>query len=210
SDLNLIKLKTLQGYLYIDQQRYDESKQVFDEVMAYYKKIKKEFNDGLNKFKLSEDLTLVTSNPYSDGLPRSLVINPEFVLFGSDDKYSQAFRDWLTEKEKRKFLSSISLYYSVLQRTISIEKKKGAGLSDEEKRLVQLKNVMRNQMNEYVSFLIKRINSRLDELGLKAQLGEIDIVWRTKEDQTKSIRNVQEKKQQNLQKIENKYRKILE
>lgn len=211
NDLNLMKLKILQGYLYIDQERYDESKQVFDEIIIYYNKIKKEFNEELNRFKLSEDLTQVLSHPHKDGTPRSIVTNPYFIMFGDNESYSRAFRDWLTEKEKRRFLSDLRLYYSVLQRTKSIEsKKKELILSDDEVRLVEFKNVMNVQMKEYINFLMKKINAQLDEIGLKAQLGKIDIVWRTKENQTKKIKEIQEKKQENIERIENKYRNILE
>ena len=211
SDYDLMKLKTLQAYFYIDKERYDDSTQVFDEIMLSYNGIKKDFNEDLNRFKLSDDLTQVISHPYKDGSPRSLVTDPEFVLFGSDEKYSQAFREWLSEKDKRDFLKTLNLYYSILQRTKEIDAKKGTTiLSDEQIRLAALRNTMKLDVKEYLSFLIKKINYRLDEIGLKAQLGKIDIIWRTKESQTRKIKEIQEKKQENLESIENKYRTTAE
>ena len=211
SDYDLMKLKILQAYFYIDMERYDDSKQVFDEIMLSYNRIKKDFNEELNRFKLSDDLEQVVSHPYKDGSPRSMVTDPEFTLFSNNEKYSQAFRDWLSEKDRRDFLQVLNLYYSVLQRTKDIESKKQTTiLSDEEAKLIALKKTMNIDIKEYLKFLIQKINYRLDEIGLKAQLGKIDIVWRTKESQTKKIKEIQEKKQENLESIESKYKNTLE
>ena len=211
SEYDLMKLKILQAYFYIDMERYDDSKQVFDEIMLSYNRIKKDFNEELNRFKLSDDLEQIISHPYKDGTPRSMVTDPEFILFGNNEKYSQIFREWLSEKDKRDFLKVLNLYYSVLQRTKDIESKKQTTiLSDEQAKLISLKKTMNIDIKEYIKFLIQKINYRLDEIGLKAQLGKIDIVWRTKESQTRKIKEIQEKKQENLESIENKYKNTLE
>ncbi|MCX6111798.1 MAG: hypothetical protein NTY22_00705 [Proteobacteria bacterium] len=156
-------------------------------------------------------MTQLISHPYKDGTPRSLVTDPAFVMFGNNEKYSQAFREWLSEKDKRNFLKYLNLYYSMLQRTKKIEAKKDTQvLSDDEIRSISLQNTMNRSIKEYIKFLITRINFQLDEIGLKAQLGKIDIIWRTKENQTKKIKEIQEKKQENMENIENKYRNVLE
>ncbi|MEI6079688.1 MAG: hypothetical protein WCQ53_03510, partial [bacterium] len=211
TDFELMKLRILQAYLYIDQQRFDDSRQVFDEVILHYNRIKQDYADALNSFKLSDDLTQVISHPYKDGSPRSMITNPEFVMFLDDTKYSKAFRDWLPEKDKRDFLRTLTLYYSLLQRANSLELKRNTrSLSDEEIRLIELKNIMKSAVSDYIKALVFKVKAQIDEIGLKAQLGKIDIVWKTKEGQTRKIKEIQEKKQENLDVIDTKYKNTAE
>lgn len=57
-----------------------------------------------------------------------------------------------------------------------------------------------------MGMLIKVINGRLDDVGLKAQLGKIDITWKIKEDQSKKIKDIQENKQRIIEDLDFKYK----
>jgi hypothetical protein len=77
-------------------------------------------------------------------------------------------------------------------------------------RLVALRNLMNKYLKAYIQLLVKRINARLDDVGLRAQLGKIDINWKTKEGQTKKIKEIQEQKQGYIDELDSKYKRLPE
>jgi len=204
TDFELMNLKTIQGYIYMEQGRFEEASQIFNEVIFTYNVVKKNFAEQLNRFNTSDDLTQLISHPTADGRPRSLITNAEFVLFGTSDYYSVAFREWLTSEEKNDLIRYLSVYYSVLQRTDNIDPNQV--LPDEVLRLVALRNLMNKYLKAYIGLLIKKINARLDDVGLRAQLGKIDITWKTKESQSKKIKEIQEQKQGYIDDLDSKYK----
>jgi tetratricopeptide (TPR) repeat protein len=211
SDIDLMKLMLLQAYIYIDKEKLEDATDVLDEVLLSYDRIKKDFTEELSRFKLSEDLTQVISHPYKDGKPRSLLTNPEFEIFGNNEKYSRAFREWLPEKDKKYFLRNLIVYYSLLNRARVIEQKRETEiLSNEDVRLIELKNAMNTELKGYIKSLIDKMNFKLDEIGLKAQLGKIDIIWNAKENQSKKIKEMQEKRQEDSGDTGDKDNNILE
>ncbi len=206
TDFDLMNLKTLQGYMYMEKGRFEEASQIFNEVIASYNFTKKRFAEQIGRFKVSDDLTQVVSHPTSDGLPRSLATNTDFVLFGTNDYYSTGFREWLDNQEKTDLKRYLSVYYSVLKRTDEIGVDQV--LPEEVLRLVALRNLMNKYIKSYIELLIKRINARLDDVGLRAQLGKIDINWKTKEGQTKKIKEIQEQKQGYIDELDSKYKRF--
>jgi len=208
SDFDLMNLKTIQGYIYMEQGRFEEAAQIFNEIILSYNFIKKGFAEQINRFKVSDDLTQLISHPTSDGKPRSLITNANFVLFGTSAYYSTAFNEWLTYQEKGDLIRYLSIYYSVLNRTEDIDPNKI--LPNEVIRLIALRNLMNKYLKTYIDLLIKRINARLDDVGLRAQLGKIDITWKTKENQSKKIKEIQEQKQEYIDDLDDKYKRLVE
>jgi len=208
TDFDLMNLKTIQGYIYMEQGRFEEASQIFNEIILSYNFIKRSFAEQINRFKVSEDLTQIISHPTPDGKPRSLMTNASFVLFGTGDYYSTGFREWLTYQEKSDLIRYLNIYYSVLNRTDDIDPNKV--LPDEVIRLIALRNLMNKYLKTYVGLLVKRINARLDDVGLRAQLGKIDITWKTKENQSKKIKEIQEQKQEYIDELDDKYKRLVE
>lgn len=208
SDFDLMNLKTLQGYMYMEQGRFEEASQIFNEIIISYNFVKKSFLEQINRFKVSDDLTQLISHPTPDGRPRSLVTNADFVLFGTGDYYSTGFREWLSYQEKADLIKYLSVYYSVLKRTDEINTDQV--LPEDVLRLVALRNLMNKYLKAYIQLLVKRINARLDDVGLRAQLGKIDINWKTKEGQTKKIKEIQEQKQGYIDELDSKYKRLPE
>lgn len=208
TDFDLMNLKTIQGYIYMEQGRFEEASQIFNEIILSYNFIKKNFTEQINRFKVSDDLTQLVSHPTPDGRPRSLLTNANFVLFGTGDYYSTGFREWLTYQEKKDLIRYLSIYYSVLNRTNNIDPDKI--LPDEVIRLIALRNLMNKYLKTYIDLLVKRINARLDDVGLRAQLGKIDITWKTKENQSKKIKDIQEQKQDSMDDLDDKYKRLVE
>jgi hypothetical protein len=192
----------------MEQGRYEEASQIFNEIILSYNFIKKSFAEQINRFKVSEDLTQLISHPEPDGRPRSLITNASFVLFETQDYYSTGFREWLSYQEKDDLIRYLSIYYSVLKRTDDIDS--NTVLPDDILRLIALRNLMNKYLKTYLDLLVKRIDARLDDVGLKAQLGKIDINWKTKEGQTKKIKEIQEKKQEHMDELEYKYKRFIE
>ena len=208
TDFDLMNLKTIQGYIYMEQGRFEEASQIFNEIILSYNLTKKGFTEQLNRFKVSEDVTQLISHPTKDGKPRSLITNPEFVLFNTDDFYSTGFREWLSFGEKKDLVRSLSIYYSVLNRTDDIDPNRL--LPEEVLRLIALRNLMNKYLKTYLELTIKKINARLDDVGLRAQLGKIDITWKTKENQSKKIKEIQEQRQGYIDDLEGKYKRFVE
>jgi tetratricopeptide (TPR) repeat protein len=208
TDFDLMNLKTIQGYIYIEQGRFEEASKVFNETILSYNFIKKSFAEQINKFKVSDDLTQLVSHPTPDGTPRSLITNASFVLFGVGDYYSTAFREWLTYQEKNDLIRYLSIYYSVLNITDRLSSNQV--LPEEVIRLIALRNLMNKYLKSYINLLIKRINARLDDVGLRAQLGKIDITWKTKENHSKNIKEIQEQKQGYIDEMDDKYKRLVE
>ncbi len=207
SEFSLMKVKTMRGYIYMESKRFEEANSIFDEVIQEYSGVKKRFSDELNKFQLSDDLTRLVSHPYDDGAPRDLDINMDFTFFNNEQAYSKAFRDWLNVKEKKDLKQYLNVYFSLNRRVealLSVKTKDK--LSDEEIQFVATRNLMNRYLKSYMNMLVKIINNRLDDVGLKAQLGKIDITWKIKEGQSKNIKEIQEKKQQFIEDIDLKYR----
>lgn len=208
NDFDLMNLKTIQGYMYMDQGRFEEASQIFNEIILSYNYIKKNFAEQINRFRLSDDLTQLISHPTPDGKPRSLLTNADFVLFGTGDYYSTGFREWLSYQEKTELMNYLSIYYSLLQRTEAIDPNQT--LPDDVLRLIALRNLMNRYLKTYIELLVKRINARLDDVGLRAQLGKIDINWKTKEYQTKKIKDIQEQKQGYMDELDLRYKRFTE
>jgi len=208
TDFDLMNLKTIQGYIYMEQGRFEEASQIFNEIILSYNFIKKNFLEQINRFKVSDDLTQLVSHPTPDGKPRSLITNSSFVLFGTAAYYSTGFREWLTYQEKSDLIRYLNVYYSVLNRTDDINPNKV--LPEEVIRLIAFRNLMNKYLKTYIELLIKRINARLDDVGLRAQLGKIDITWKTKENQSKKIKEIQEQKQESLDELDYKYKRLVE
>ena len=207
TEFSFMKIKTMRGYIYMEQKRFEEANIMFDEVSKKYNKIKKVFSDELNKFKLSDDLRVVVSHPFSDGYPRNVEANIDYALFDNEQPYAKAFRDWLNVKEKTDLKRTFSTYFSLDRRVESlIASKANSTLSDEELRLVAIRNLMNRYIKRYIGMLVKVINGRLDDVGLKAQLGKIDITWKIKEDQSKKIKDIQENKQRIIEDLDFKYK----
>jgi tetratricopeptide (TPR) repeat protein len=208
TDFDLMNLKTIQGYIYMEQDRFEEASQIFNEIILSYNFIKRNFAEQIKRFKVSDDLTQLISHPTLDGKPRSLVTNANFVLFGTGDYYSTGFREWLTYQEKNDLIRYLNVYYSVLSRTENITPNKV--LPDEVIRLIALRNLMNKYLKSYIDLLVKRINARLDDVGLRSQLGKIDITWKTKENQSKKIKEIQEQKQEFIDELDYKYKRLVE
>jgi len=204
TDVDLMRLKTLQGYIYVDQNRFEDASQIFNEVILNYNFTKKTFIEELNRLKLSDDLAELLSYPNEDGSPKSVMTNIEYSFFGNSEPYSVAFRDWLTFSEKRELVKYLSIYFSLYRRVEDL-KRTGDNI-----RYVAMRNLLNRYLKAYLPMLVKRVNARLDDMGLRAQLGKIDITWKTKENQSKKIKELQEKKQELLEEIDNKYRKPVE
>jgi tetratricopeptide (TPR) repeat protein len=207
SEFDFMKVKTIRGYIYMENNMYEEANKIFDEVLTEYSGIKKIFADEINKFKLSDDLTKVLSHPYKDGSPVSVDTNIAFALFNNDATYSRAFREWLTTKEKDYLRRSLSVYFALDKRVEAIISSKTRDkYTDQEIQFIALRNIMNRYLKSYIASTIKIINSRLDDIGLKAQLGKIDITWKTKEEQSKKIKNIQENKQKIIEDLDSKYK----
>lgn len=191
----------------MENNMYEEANKIFDEVLTEYSGIKKIFADEINKFKLSDDLTKVLSHPYKDGSPMSVDTNINFALFNNDATYSRAFREWLTTKEKDYLRRSLSVYFALDKRVEAIINSKTRDkYTDQDIQFIALRNIMNRYLKSYIASTIKIINSRLDDIGLKAQLGKIDITWKTKEEQSKKIKNIQENKQKIIEDLDSKYK----
>ena len=207
SEFDFMKVKTIRGYIYMENNMYEDANKIFDEVLVEYSGIKKIFADEINKFKLSDDLTKVLSHPYKDGSPVSVDTNIDFALFNNDATYSRAFREWLTTKEKDYLRRSLSVYFALDKRVEAIMNSKTRDkYTDQEIQFIALRNIMNRYLKSYIGSTIKIINSRLDDIGLKAQLGKIDITWKTKEEQSKKIKNIQENKQKIIEDLDSKYK----
>lgn len=207
TEFSLMKVKTMRGYIYMENSRFNEANAVFDEVIEEYKGIKKRFSDELNKFKLSDDLTRIISHPYNDGAPRDLDINMDFSIFDNEESYAKAFREWLSIKEKTELKNYLNVYFALNRRVESILSTKTKDkLNDEEIQFIATRNLMNRYLKSYLNMLVGVINNRLDDVGLKAQLGKIDITWKIKESQSRNIKDIQERKQQFIDDIDLKYR----
>jgi tetratricopeptide (TPR) repeat protein len=211
SNLDLMRLKSVQGYIYMEQDRFKEAIMIFNEIILHYNEIKKKFLDDLKKFRLSKDLTQIISHPTPEGLPRSLQTNFNYSFFLSNELYAMAFREWLSVGEKNEIRRLFNLYFSLMKEADRLRKKAArTKLKDPERRVIALRNVMNTYLSQYVRVLIRNIHHRLDDIGLKAQLGRIDIIWKTKENQSENITGIHEKKQEYIRKVEEKYRNLVE
>ncbi|MBN1115323.1 MAG: hypothetical protein JXA66_08285 [Oligoflexia bacterium] len=211
TDLDLMKLKSMQGYIYMEQNRFEEAMQIFNEILLHYNRIKKGFMEELNRFKLSDDLTQLVSHPTQDGFPRSLIVDFDFTMFGNGELYSRGFREWLSLEEQREMSRNFNLYFSVMKESERLRAVASVRtLNEGERDIIALRNVMNRYLKSYTASVIKLIHARLDDIGLKAQLGRIDIVWKTKENQTNQITDIQENKQQYMNEIDRKFKLLVE
>lgn len=207
TEFSLMKVKTIRGYIYMEQRRFEDANNIFEEVGMEYMNVKKMFLDELNRLKMSDDLTKIISHPYEDGAPRDLETNLDYALFNNDQPYAIALRNWLNTKEKNELRRSLNTYFSLNTRIEStLASKPKDRLTDDEIRLIAIRNLMNRYIKSYMGMLIKTINNRLDDIGLKAQLGKMDITWKIKEDQSKKIKEIQENKQQLIEDIDLKYK----
>ncbi len=207
TEFSLMKVKTMCGYIYMEQDRFEDASRMFDDVSLEYEQVKKMFSDELNKFLLSDDLSKIISHPYSDGSPRDLGTNIDYALFNNDQPYSKAFRDWLSVKEKKELKTFLNTFFSLNKRIDSLLETKPKGtLTEEELRLVAVRNLMNKYLKNYMMMLVKVINSRLDDIGLKAHVGKMDITWKIKENQSKKIKEIQEDKQKTIEDMNIKYK----
>jgi len=87
-----------------------------------------------------------------------------------------------------------------------LETKQKGTLTQEDLRLVAIRNLMNRYLKNYMMMLVKIINGRLDDIGLKAHVGKMDITWKIKEDQSKKIKEIQEDKQQAVEDLDTKYK----
>jgi tetratricopeptide (TPR) repeat protein len=206
SSLDLMELKSLQGYIYMEQNRFNEAMQVFNEIVLQYKKIKNTFIDELKKLNFSDDLTQLISHTTLSGQPRSLLVNFEYTLFDAEELYCVAFREWLSIKERKELTRVFNIYFSLMKEADRLKSNAiKINLTKNEMTFVALRNLMNKYLKLYLRNTIFLIHNRLDDLGLKAQLGRIDIVWKTKETQSENIVDMQTKKQDLMEAVDKKY-----
>ncbi|MFH1222864.1 MAG: hypothetical protein V1647_00800, partial [Pseudomonadota bacterium] len=149
----------------------------------------------LNRFQMSDDLKELVSYPNQDGSPKSVINGIEFALFNNAEPYAESFNQWLTQAEKHEVVKYLSVYYALCKRVEDMKK------TDDNLSFIAMRNLMNKYLRSYFSMLVKKVNARLDDVGLRAQLGKIDITWKTKEEQSSKAKELQEKKQQLLEKV---------
>jgi tetratricopeptide (TPR) repeat protein len=211
SDFDLIRLKSLQGYIYMEQNRFEDAVRIFNEIILHYNKVKRYFIAELKKMKFSDDLTQLVSHPTPDKRPRSIITNFDYSMFRSNELYSKAFNDWLTLQEKTELSQMFNIYFSAMTESYRLaDKAKGRALNEDEMKIVALKNVMQGYLKKYMDMTIRALNARLDDLGLRAQLGSIDIIWKSKENHSLRVQSIQEQKQELMKEVDKKYKDIVE
>lgn len=207
TNFDLMSLKNIQGDIYLQNLRFDEALNSFNEVMAQYDKTKETFKEELSKLKFSNDLTRITSHKTEGGKPRLLTTNFRSNMFYSSEIYSIILRNWTTQEEKTKLEKAFTLYFSLLTEVNRI--KLSNEKTPDELRLVSKLEVLNKLLKNYLSSIIKFVYVRLDEIGLKAQLGIVDLVYKIKDDQTSKIIDIQTKKQDFSDSVDDKFKGLI-
>lgn len=207
SGFDLMTLKNIQGDIYLQNSRFNDALSSYNQVLAQYDTIKEVFKKELNKLRFSDDLSQILSHPTEGGVPRSLTTNFKSNLLYSNELYSLALRDWTTQEEKVILEKSFNLYFSLLKEVYRINNDKSK-TSDDFKVLAQYKklNVL---LKKYLDTLLKLVYVRLDEIGLKAQLGVVDLVWKIKDEQSSEIVKIQVQKQDFSDVIDEKFKGLV-
>lgn len=207
TNFDLMSLKNIQGDIYLQNLRFDDALNSFNEVLGKYNKTKETFKEELGKLKFSSDLTKITSHRINNGKPRLLTTSFRSNMFYSNELYSVILRNWTTQEEKIKLEKAFTLYFSLLTEVerINMSKEKTTDGMRLASQLVVLNKLLKN----YLSSIIKFVYVRLDEIGLKAQLGIVDLVYKIKDDQTSKIIDIQTKKQDFSDAIDEKFKGLV-
>lgn len=207
NNLDLMSLKNIQGDIYLQNLRFDEALNSFNEVMTQYENTKDAFKEELSKLRLSNDLTRITSHKLEGGKPRLLTTNFRSNMFYSNELYSVILRNWTTQEEKIKLEKAFNLYFSLLTEVNRIKVSKARTV--EENKLVSQLDTLNNLLKQHLISIIKFVYVRLDEIGLKAQLGIVDLVYKIKDDQTSKIIDIQAKKQDFSDSVDDKFKGLI-
>jgi len=193
SSFDLMSLKNTQGDIYLQQGRFNDALHSFNEVLTQYDLVKKTFKDELNRLKLSDDLSQIISHTTEGGVPRSLITNFKSNFFYNFESYALVLREWTTQVEKDFLEKTFNMYYAMLKEVIRVNQNKNK--TNQDLKIIDSYTKLNRGLKRYLDVLIKTVYLRLDEIGLKAQLGLVDLVWKIKDDQSMEILKIQTMKQ---------------